>query len=242
MASFIRVISSWLIVHRKEQSFLTINYKQPARIATSAISAASAADWQSVARRQAFGLADGDQAVGQTTNQTGFTLVELMISVAIVAILAGIGISTYSNAQAVARDAQRRETLNNLATALETFKTATGAYPITPPSAWYGSDPAETRFPNNNGNWIPGLAPDYIKQLPKDPKGGLSTFTACGPPGSYLREYLYRSEDGKGYKLLSHCGPERAKMSDPTDPLYAAPWRDAYSWQVCQGDTACNTY
>lgn len=49
----------------------------------------------------------------------GFTLVELMIAITIVAILATIGLTVYTNSQKSARDAKRRSDINAIANALE---------------------------------------------------------------------------------------------------------------------------
>jgi prepilin-type N-terminal cleavage/methylation domain-containing protein len=56
-------------------------------------------------------------------NLQGFTLVELMISIAIVAILATVGFTVYSNTQSSARDAKRRQDIDAIADAIEGKKT-----------------------------------------------------------------------------------------------------------------------
>src|SRR3989344_5476362 len=51
--------------------------------------------------------------------QKGFTLIELMIAIAIVAILATVGFTVFSNTQINARDAKRRQDIDAIATAIE---------------------------------------------------------------------------------------------------------------------------
>ena len=52
----------------------------------------------------------------------GFTLIELMVAIAIVAILAVVGLVVYSNLQRQARDARRTQDLSAVANALEANK------------------------------------------------------------------------------------------------------------------------
>ncbi|OGE20234.1 hypothetical protein A3A14_00090 [Candidatus Daviesbacteria bacterium RIFCSPLOWO2_01_FULL_43_38] len=59
----------------------------------------------------------------------GFTLVELMVAISIVAVLATIGFSLFQSTQATARDAKRRSDVDAMVSALEThFDATTGVY------------------------------------------------------------------------------------------------------------------
>ncbi len=62
-------------------------------------------------------------------NPQGFTLIELMVVVSIIAFLAVIGVAAFSNAQKTARDGRRRADIEAIAAALESNRdTVVGKY------------------------------------------------------------------------------------------------------------------
>lgn len=70
----------------------------------------------------------------------GFTLVELLVVMSIIALLLTIGLSFYGNAQRATRDAKRRGDLDAIRKAVEVYRTEHNTY--TP----------STTFPCNSGN------------------------------------------------------------------------------------------
>ncbi len=82
--------------------------------------------------------------------QSGFTIIELLIVIAIIAILAGLVLNNFQGAQAKARDTQRVTDLNNIHTKLEEYYGDNNGYPNTFTAATF-----------------PGIDADSLK----DPKG-----------------------------------------------------------------------
>ena len=77
----------------------------------------------------------------------GFTLIELVVVVAIIGILAGIGIASYGSANKKARDGKRKADIESIRSALEMYKADNDVYP---------------------GN-LGGLSTTYINPLPSPP-------------------------------------------------------------------------
>jgi len=64
-------------------------------------------------------------------NKQGFTLMELLIAIAVMGVLAAIGMSTYASSQKLARDARRKSDLKQYQTSLENYANKSGSlYPV----------------------------------------------------------------------------------------------------------------
>jgi len=61
--------------------------------------------------------------------QQGFTIIELLIVIAIIGILAGLVLNNFQGAQAKARDVQRRTRVNSIHSKLEEYYNNNGGYP-----------------------------------------------------------------------------------------------------------------
>jgi prepilin-type N-terminal cleavage/methylation domain-containing protein len=169
-------------------------------------------------------------------NQKGFTLIELLVVITIIGLLAAITVIMVNQARSKSRDTIRKDSLNRLKTALELYYTNNQAYPCSGPGgscvwlAWRSSNAGDVVVTPAPGDYIPGLAPNYIASLPNDPIGGSpSSFEnpPCDTP-NWHRSFLYYS-DGKDYKLLLHCGPENPWTSN--DPFYDH-IRPNWAWAV----------
>lgn len=161
----------------------------------------------------------------------GFTLLELIIVIAIIGILATLGLTSFTGAQQKARDTKRKGDLKAIQNAVEQYFTDNGGYPDTG-GAWWGvcSDFGSHADTGVNG-YIPNLAPKYIQRLPHDPRenqaGLCSATSSC---------YLYKS-NVVDYKLLANCTPETISTPNPSDPFYD-PIRQTTAFQVSSSDVS----
>ena len=119
-------------------------------------------------------------------NQQGFTLVELLVAIAIIAILAIIGLTVFTGLQRGARDATRRSDVQAISKALEAnYSTTGGAYTNLSTSMFAGGsmpvDPLATTQ-NCNGHYCNYCMSVAVNGSLPNPSGGLqgSAGTTCG--------------------------------------------------------------
>ncbi len=110
------------------------------------------------------------------TKSKGFTLVELLVVISIIAILATISVTVFSAAQGGARDGKRRSEISSIAKAIESAKDySTGLYKYD--ATAFGNDfpqnaPSDVRYciswRTGTGNTAPPTAPtaDYATTCP----------------------------------------------------------------------------
>lgn len=121
----------------------------------------------------------------------GFTLIELIVVIAILGILATIGLTSFQTSQMKSRDARRKSDLEQVQRALEAYMNDYGNYPAANAGGidgflWGGEmkDAKDTL---------------YMKQLPKDPRGNpeYCYLTVAATPYTYYKLYakLENSED-----------------------------------------------
>lgn len=123
--------------------------------------------------------------------QKAFTLIELLIVIAIIALMSTIVLIAVNSARIKGRQASRVANLRSVQTALELYNQDFGAYPNTS-NNWYGTCSAWTQTTQNNA--IPGLVSTYLGSLPVDPIVSVAGNTNC---------YLYNS-NGTDYKYIDY--------------------------------------
>lgn len=113
----------------------------------------------------------------------GFTLVELMVVITVIAILMTIAIVSFTRIQKQSRDTKRKADIRTLETALQAYYTEFQVYPVSTTAA-----PASSV--------LTALAPNYIPSIPTAPLGSTST--------NGNTEYMYVTDNtGFTYSLCT---------------------------------------
>ena len=150
----------------------------------------------------------------------GFTLIELIIVIAILGLIVTAGLSSYTNSQKTARDARRKTDLETLRQGLELYRSTNGVYA----AAAAGS--TETGA-NALKNYLTSPVP-YISaaNFPKDPKTSQNYF-------------YYFERDAANSSAYRTCAYLEAKLaSDPSCPT--AGYVGTPNCKTVGGNVACN--
>ncbi|AXA37306.1 MAG: type II secretion system protein GspG [Candidatus Sumerlaea chitinivorans] len=149
------------------------------------------------------------------SHRLAFTLIELLIVVAIISVLAGIAIVNFLEAQTRSKVSRARADIKSIVTALEAYAVDNNAYPT-----YHYSNVPQAALEFHIGGTVPGFGmPDpnwnganplttpiaYISSMPTDPFASHKT----GLPPE-VREYLYVNW---GYAV-------QAMPSDPHTPTF----------------------
>lgn len=144
----------------------------------------------------------------------GFTIVELLIVIVVIAILAAISITAYNGIQVRARDAQRSSDMAAIVKALELYKIDNGKYPPSSGAdapgdnvpAGYTSNSAYGFSYATDNSWLKSLVDGkYLTSAPKDPINDMNYYYsyyvynngvgACTQPIYALRVMQYESNN-----------------------------------------------
>src|SRR5690349_2724010 len=99
----------------------------------------------------------------QKLKQAGFTLIEILIIVGIIALLSSVLITSLNQARIKSRDTKRKGDLNQLVKALELYYNGNSGYPSTS-GVWWAATGGCGGAHGYSGatGYIPGLAPGSI--------------------------------------------------------------------------------
>lgn len=145
----------------------------------------------------------------QQRYKSGFTIIELLIVIIIIAILAAITIVAYNGVQGNARLSVMREDISTINEAINRYYVEHGTYPFGSPA----TGAAITAGPGVALN-IPGLIPDYLPRVPEIPDAGRGNIDYYA--------YIWGA-NGSNYKLVrlvsSASYLPANEQSIPTDPV-----------------------
>jgi type II secretion system protein G len=112
-------------------------------------------------------------------NQRGFTLLEVLVSATIIAVLTTIGVVAYSSVNKRSRDVKRKSDLEQVRSALEMYRSDYGEYPDSGAEAFQTLSHIQPALVDGG----------YLPTLPSDPDTNrnyrLKIFTANGMRSSY---------------------------------------------------------
>lgn len=156
---------------------------------------------------------NGDMLVGWRNlpnilgmHKRGFTLVEMLVVITIVAIVASIVLVSVNSAREKSRDVRRKADLKQIRLALEAYRSVNGRYPQAGSCA-YGINCYV--YSSAGSSWIPALTSgNYMPKVPVDPINN-----ANGPwaVGNYTYAYGNVTSDGQAFDLT-------AQLENTSDP------------------------
>lgn len=170
--------------------------------------------------------------------QTGFTIVELLIIIVVIAILATISIMAYNGIQVRTRDSMRTDTIAKIKNALELYKIGHGQYPSATANpgccgGWEASDDVDGSFLESLKDYgFPDATPvdpvnnaSYRFFYYRYPPGGGSPTYGCDTlkGGFYVLRVRYEDVGNKpkGNSLEGDCtSPQPAWVDVDGNALY----------------------
>ncbi len=157
-------------------------------------------------------------------NPQGFTLIELMVVIAIIGILAVVALGIFAGAQGSARDARRQAEIDSLAKNIESTRDSNlrvYTYTSAAMTADYPGNPAGLADPTANSVYCYAVATS-IANLPNDPASAAGwSGTTC--PGTYL--IIGGTSGTKGTTVTALAGNNNDLTDTGTNGVAA--------WKVC---------
>jgi general secretion pathway protein G len=132
-----------------------------------------------------------------TRQNQGFTLLELLVVMAILALLVGLGLRTFGSIQQKSRDTKRKQDLASISKTLELYYNDFGHYPLSDNGQMLACGEAAAEACVFGDVWQDSSNSTlYMSKLPQDPGGGQYYYLADELGRQYqLFAYLENSED-----------------------------------------------
>ena len=143
----------------------------------------------------------------------GFTLVELLVVMAILGVLASVTLVAFRSSQARGRDAQRKSDLKQIASSLELYYADYHEYPDASGGQIQGC--SGNPCPWGSGEFTDGRTV-YFKVMPKDPSDFSYFYRIADPPSNQkfqLFAFLENTQDPNLITTAYSCGPEPCNFS-----------------------------
>jgi len=134
----------------------------------------------------------------------GFTLIEILVAGTLIALLASIGIVSYTSVTKRSRDSKRKSDVEQLRTALEMYRADYSSYP---PVNTVGYDTVDNLKP-----YLVDAPYNYVPAIPRDPSVGY--------------RYSYKATNASGGSYFGYCVSAYVESEDPSDTCTSAPATD----------------
>ncbi len=132
-------------------------------------------------------------------NTRGFSLVELLITVSIIAILISMGIASYATINKQSRDTKRKGDLEQIRASLEMYRANNGSYPSAGTGSWIAASSATDALVG----LTPFLVSTYIPVVPTDPKSA--------------QMYMYIATNASSGNYYGYCVSAQMESENPPD-------------------------
>lgn len=126
------------------------------------------------------------------SRSSGFSLIELLIVIAIIATLVTLSVASYTTVNKRSRDTKRKSDIEQLRNALEIYRAENKKYPGAGSGNW-----------TDAGNLSTDLVSTYIAVIPSDPDTSLV--------------YRYQATTEIGGDYYSYCLSSKIESENPTD-------------------------
>ena len=176
-------------------------------------------------------------------SNNGFTLIELMMVIAIIGILSAVVLTSVNKSRSKSRDAQRIANMREIRTSLELFYSQYGQYPITCSHLYWDGhwQCLATCLETGVGCGVTttGFTPP-ISKVPQDPQDDPATLSDSDP--TYYYGWPAGCGNGQSYRLVAYLENNNTVLQSDLDGSFYndnSGCEDA-SYRYCVGVGTCS--